>query len=595
MELPQYIQKLNPSAALMSDRVPNARITGIDELSKTLSGFLDGINDYRDELNLDKAKKEYELWLTQEKERFAQNTTIDNLETESKAFNQNATAKIDEVLRNNGIPWTKMQKASNKMQLAYCPSNLNYSIQIGEKVKLQAYTADETKYFNDMGNTISSASAVQLKGADGHAFLTNSLDEAEASVDRAIASGYLPASAREYAVIKKKMDVTSMFFGRLLKEDPQAAYDFVTHNSKQVLVGQAELFEKHAHTPTYQKYYSKSQEGYNIYQSELATLTQQEKQRLGVKNVYVNEELSTNSYMYNLGALFDDAQAQGITLAEAVKDPDMLAKYATPYSPFFSNSSIYYNGDTADFAGHWRDGQYIPASLTKTSVYYDKTLGFLNPATIKAVQDGYATYESANRKEQQAARTNEAEKIYQLNKQLQADNIVGDNPTNVVYTTPKNKTNKTPDPYQDVPMPTKFLSTKEIKELIKQEAKAQGVPVEAAMALFERESGFNPKARGAAGEYSLGQLMPATAQALGVTNPWDSLQNIRASLKYYKQALNKAGGDPVLAYAGYNGGLKSIDTYRNKKGSKQLNDNVAGYRKIYNKYNLQNTITAARF
>ena len=78
MDLPQYIQKLNPSAALLSDRVPNAHITGIDELSKTLSGFLDGINEYRDELNLDKARKEYELWLTQEKERFAQNTTIDN-------------------------------------------------------------------------------------------------------------------------------------------------------------------------------------------------------------------------------------------------------------------------------------------------------------------------------------------------------------------------------------------------------------------------------------------------------------------------------------------------------------------------------------
>ena len=78
--------------------------------------------------------------------------------------------------------------------------------------------------------------------------------------------------------------------------------------------------------------------------------------------------------------------------------------------------------------------------------------------------------------------------------------------------------------------------------------------------------------------------MPATAQALGVTNPWDSLQNIRASLKYYKQALNKAGGDPVLAYAGYNGGLRSIDIYRNKKGSKQLNNNVSGFNTIYVRY-----------
>ena len=32
MELPQYIQKLNPSAALLSDRVPNAELTGVKEV-----------------------------------------------------------------------------------------------------------------------------------------------------------------------------------------------------------------------------------------------------------------------------------------------------------------------------------------------------------------------------------------------------------------------------------------------------------------------------------------------------------------------------------------------------------------------------------
>ena len=78
--------------------------------------------------------------------------------------------------------------------------------------------------------------------------------------------------------------------------------------------------------------------------------------------------------------------------------------------------------------------------------------------------------------------------------------------------------------------------------------------------------------------------MPTTAQVLGVTNPWDSIQNIRASLKYYKQMLNKAGGDPVVAYAGYNGGPNSIGIYKNKRGSKELNDNVSGFNKIYLRY-----------
>ena len=468
------------------------------------------------------------------------------------------------------------------MQATYCPSNLQYSIQIGEGIKAKAYETDEIKYFMDMGNTISSASAVQLTGPDGHTFLTNALGEAEASVDRAITSGYLPASVREYALTKKKMEVTSMFFGRLLKENPQAAYDFVTHNSKQVLLAQADFFEKHANTTTYQKYYSKNNENFDAYQKALNTLSEQDKQRLGIKDINIKDEVVTNSYMYNLGALFDEAQEQGIALSEAIKDPMLLAKYATPYSPFFSTSSIYYSAQTADLAGQWRNGQYIPASLTKGSKYYDSVLGYLNTDTIKAVQDAYSTYEAAAIKQGKVAKSAEAEKIYQLNKQLQADNILGDNPTEIIYAS--SNSTSVEDPYKNIPMPTTFLNTTEIKNLIQQEAKAMGVPVEAAMALFERESNFNPKTRGADGEYSVGQLLPSTAKSLGVENPWDSLQNIKASLKYYKQALDKANGDPVLAYAGYNGGLKSIEYYKNGKGSKQLNNNVSGFKTIYQKY-----------
>lgn len=582
MNLPQYTQKLNPNAALLSDRAPSASLDGLSTLTKTLSNLLDGVNEYRDNLNLSNAKKEYELWLTQERTNFERNTTIDNLEQASYSFNQRATNKIDEVLRKSGVSWTAMRKASGQMQATYCPNNLSYSIQIGEKIKLKAYEADEFNYNNDLGNLMSSATVAQLRGENGHAFLSSALDSAEQSVDRAVSSGYIPAYARNYLVSTKKTKATAMFFGRLLKESPQDAYDFVTHSSKQVVMAQADYFEKHAHTPTYQTYYSKTQTNYEAYQKELNTLTAQEKQRLGIKNVYVNNELSTNSYQYNLGALYDEAKTQGMSLAEAVRNSEMLAKYATPYSPFFSTSSIYYNNQTADFAGHWRGTQYIPASLTKTSRYYNEALGYLNPEIIDAVQSSYATYDSAAKKQAQGEKAKvEAQKIYKLEQELAAGNILLDPPVKVDYT---NGPNKKPDPYAKIPMPTKFLNTAEIKALIRKEAIAQGVPVEAAMALFERESNFNPKARGAAGEYSLGQLMPETAQALGVTNPWDSQQNIRAALKYYKQALVKANGDPVAAYAGYNGGLKSIAYYKNGTASQQLKNNVAGYNKIYVRY-----------
>lgn len=586
MELPQYIQKLNPSAALLSDRVPNAELTGVKELSSTIKGFLDGVNEYKDSLNLNKAQKEYEVWLLEEKQRFAQNTTIDNLEAESLNFNQTATSKIDEVLRANGVPWHKMQEASDKMQLRYVPANLQYSMQIGENIKARTFTDNELNYENNLGNTLSAVSVAQLRGASGQALLDQILNDADASIDQAIAGGFLPASMRDIASTKKKMEATTMFFGRLLKEDPQAAYDYVTHNSKNVLIDQARFFKTHANTKTYQTYYSPSQEAYAAYQAELNKLDDYDKQKLGIGNVYVGEELSTNSYMYNLGALYQEATASGISFKEAINNQQMLAKYATPYSPFFTKSSIYYNKETQDFAGTWRNGSYIPANLTPGTKYFNESMKYLSLKTIESIQDAYSTYDASARKAvQQDKKLSYAQKLWQINKDLEADNVTGDVPTNVVYaTSARTDTKFKGDPYQNVPMPRVTLTTAEIKEVIENEAAALGVPKAAAMALFARESGFNPRARGGSGEYGLGQLMPHTAQSLGVKNPWDIVENIRASLRYYQGALNAAGGDPLVAYAGYNGGYGAINWYKQGKGSAQLRNNVTGFSTHYNKY-----------
>lgn len=586
MELPQYIQKLNPSAALLSDRAPNVDMSGITGLANSLKGFIDGVQDYRDELNLDKARKEYEVWLAEERQNFAMNTTIDNLKDETESFNMRATNKIDEVLRSNGIPWTKMQKASNKMQLMYVPNNLEYSLKIGESVKARTYLDNEANYDNNLGNMMSAVSAAQLRGSNGHQLLNQVFADAESSVDAAIASGYLPASAREISITKKKIQATSYFFGRMLKEDPQTAYDFVTHNAKTVLVDQARYYKTHANTNKYQTLYSTTQEGFEAYQKDIQGLSVYDKQKLGIGNVYVGKELATGSYMYNLGALYKEAQQQGMTLKEAINDSSMLNKYATPYSPFFTDKSVYYNADTKDFAGSYRNGVYIPANLTPGSKYFDPVMKYLNMNTIIAVQDAYASYDTSYRKtKQQEDQLAAAQQIWNLEKALAADNVTGDIPSNIVYANSGvTNTKFKGDPYQNVPMPRITMTTTEIKDLIGNEADAMGVPRAAAFALFEQESGFNPVARGGSGEYGLGQLMPSTAQALGVRNPWDVLENIRASLKYYKGALNAAGGDPVVAYAGYNGGYGSIKYYQAGRGSQQLRNNVAGFNKHYQKY-----------
>lgn len=90
--------------------------------------------------------------------------------------------------------------------------------------------------------------------------------------------------------------------------------------------------------------------------------------------------------------------------------------------------------------------------------------------------------------------------------------------------------------------------------LIDRYADDEGVPRPLAKALFKQESGFNPRAVNAStGATGLGQLMPTTAEALGVTDRTDPEQNVRASMKYLREGYDKHG-TPRDALRYYYGG-----------------------------------------
>jgi soluble lytic murein transglycosylase-like protein len=82
--------------------------------------------------------------------------------------------------------------------------------------------------------------------------------------------------------------------------------------------------------------------------------------------------------------------------------------------------------------------------------------------------------------------------------------------------------------------------------------------------LIAQESRFRSDAQSAVGAIGLGQLMPATAQSLGVTDPWDIAQNVEGSARYFSQLLQQFSGfDNPVAYAAaaYNAGPTTVKQY----------------------------------
>lgn len=79
-------------------------------------------------------------------------------------------------------------------------------------------------------------------------------------------------------------------------------------------------------------------------------------------------------------------------------------------------------------------------------------------------------------------------------------------------------------------------------------------------AVISAESAYNYRAVSHAGAQGLMQLMPATAERFGVTDPFDPEQNMNAGMRYLRWLLDRFKS-VNLALAGYNAGEGAVERY----------------------------------
>ncbi|MGD8985441.1 MAG: transglycosylase SLT domain-containing protein [Desulfobacteraceae bacterium] len=103
-------------------------------------------------------------------------------------------------------------------------------------------------------------------------------------------------------------------------------------------------------------------------------------------------------------------------------------------------------------------------------------------------------------------------------------------------------------------------------------------------ALIKAESDFDNRALSNKGAQGLMQLMPETANAMEVANPFSPEENIFGGTRYFSLLLERFKNDKILALAAYNAGPEAVESYGGLPPFPETEFFVAKVLEYYEKY-----------
>ncbi len=128
------------------------------------------------------------------------------------------------------------------------------------------------------------------------------------------------------------------------------------------------------------------------------------------------------------------------------------------------------------------------------------------------------------------------------------------------------------------------IPKEELRKLIEEISPQHGFESALPEAVVKAESEYDTMAVSSKGARGLMQLMPETADALGVEDAHDPRQNLQGGIKYLRKLFDTYHGDIDLVAAAYNAGPGAVEKYKGVPPYRETIDYVKKVRKYYNEF-----------